>query len=123
MRLLYMVMAAVVLFLFLSFQWAYSGDPTFLKCNLPEPGVVITKTFVEITDLTTNIVKEYPGLNQIVGNEFILYDIGTLTPGKYKFRARWQEAAGWPSDYSLPFQSGKPKPIDTLRIGTIPSVP
>ena len=31
MRLLYMIMAAIALFLFISFQWAYSGDPTFLK--------------------------------------------------------------------------------------------
>ena len=121
MRLLYMVMAAVVLFLFLSFQWAYT-EP-FLMCDLPETGTVITQTLIEIKNIATNTQVDVVGLAQIKGTNFLLYDVGTLTPGKYQFRARWAEAVGWYSDYSLPFTSGKPKPIGTLRIGTIPSVP
>ena len=102
---------------------ASTVSPGFLVCTPPKTGTVIAKTFIEITNLATNVVTQVPGLAQLSGTEYKLFDMTALPTGKYRFRARWQEAAGWPSSYSVPFQSGKPKSMPSLRIGTTSSVP
>ena len=108
------IVIGVAVFLFALVQLAVA-EP-FLACDLPEAGVTITKTFVEITNVGTGITTEVPGLAQISGANFQLLDLATIIPGKYRFRARWAEIGGLWSDYSVPFDATKPKATSTLRI-------
>lgn len=85
----------------------------FLACDLPETGVTITQTKVEITTNpgASQTIQEVTGLTTIQGTEYLLLDLATIANGKYSFRARWAEAGGWWSDYSLPFavqKTGRP---------------
>jgi hypothetical protein len=90
----------------------------FLACDLPEAGVTITQTKIEIVKNPgpSQTVTEVAGGTTIQGTNFILLDLSTLASGKYSFRARWADASGFWSDYSDPLVLGKPSKPAVLRV-------
>ncbi len=106
----------IILTMLLIASLAYGGP--FLACDLPASGTTITQTKVEITTNPgpSQTVMEVAGTVTVRGTDFILYDLGTLTAGKYRFRARWAEVGGLWSEYSDPFDLGKPGKPGGLRI-------
>lgn len=82
----------------------------FLACDLPEVGVVITQTKIEVTTNPgpTQVVVVVAGIAVAEGANFKVLDLGPRASGKYSFKVMWADASGWWSDYSLPFAAAKP---------------
>lgn len=86
----------------------------YLACDLPEEGVTITQTWVEVTynpGLPGETLQVVDGLNEVREDGVLLLDLGGLPSGKYRFRAWWAETPALPSDPSEPFdirKVGKP---------------
>lgn len=96
MKKLFVVLVAI---LFPALAWA----GPYLACDLPEEGVTITQTWVEVAynpGLPGETVQTVPGLTEIRDDGFLLLDLGGLPPGKYRFRAWWAETPALPSDPS-----------------------
>ncbi len=88
----------------------------FLACDLPDPGVTIAKTEVEITKVSDGSVSLVVGLVLPEATVFKLLDLAGLPAASYKFRARWEDATGLPSEWSLFLIAGKPAPAVGLRV-------
>jgi len=114
------MLKAVVLclvFLVVFILWvSWAGASPFLACDLPEPGVTIAKTEVEITKVSDGSVSVVVGLVQPEMAAFKLLDLAGLAAGSYKFRARWADATGFWSEQSLFLNAGKPSPAVGLRV-------
>jgi hypothetical protein len=106
----------VALVIFLSVGVA-SAAP-FLACDLPEAGMTITQSRIEIVKNPgpSQTVMEVAGTTTIQGVNFVLYDLAGLTAGKYSFRARWADITGLWSDYSDPLVLGKPSKPSILHV-------
>lgn len=88
----------------------------FLACDLPEPGVTIAKTEVEITKVSDGSVTVVAGLVQPEPSVFKLLDLAGLAVDRYHFRARWACPQDWWSEWSLFLIAGKPAPAVGLRV-------
>ena len=88
----------------------------FLACDLPEPGVTIAKTEVEITKVSDGSVSVVAGLILPEAAAFKLLDLAGLPADRYHFRARWADATGWWSEWSPFLIAGKPGPAGGLRV-------
>ena len=88
----------------------------FLACDLPEPGVTIAKTEVEITKVSDGSVSVVVGLVLTEAAAFKLLDLAGLAADRYHFRARWCDATGLNSEWSLFLIAGKPAPAAGLRV-------
>jgi len=67
--------------------------------------------FVEVEVTVAGVTTVYPGTYIISGSDIRLLDLVGYANGSYKFRARWADAAGWWSDWSIDLnavKSGKP---------------
>ncbi len=94
--------------------WALGGP--FLACDLPEAGVTIAKTEIEITKVSDGSVSVVAGLVLPEASAFKLLDLAGLPADRYHFRARWEDATGLPSEWSLFLIAGKPAPAVGLRV-------
>lgn len=103
---------AFLLFMFVLVLLALgiANAASFLACDLPEAGVVITQTKIEVTTNPgpTQVVVVVNGIALIDGVNFKVLDLGPRPSGKYSFKVMWADASGWWSDYSLPFAAAKP---------------
>ena len=88
----------------------------FLACDLPEPGVTIVKTEVEITKVSDGSVSVVVGLVLPEASVFKLLDLAGLSADRYHFRARWEDATSLPSEWSVFLIAGKPAPAVGLRV-------
>lgn len=95
-------------------SWAWAAP--FLACDLPEPGVTIAKSEVEITKVSDGSVTVVAGLVLPEAAYFKLLDLAGIPAGAYKFRARWADATGFWSEQSLFLIAGKPAPAVGLRV-------
>jgi hypothetical protein len=105
----------VIWFFLAVFVWSASGAP-FLACDIPEPGVTIAKTEVEITKVSDGTVTVVSGLVLPEAVVFKLLDLAGLPGGSYKFRARWADATGFWSEQSPFLSAGRPAPAVGLRV-------
>jgi hypothetical protein len=107
----------IVLVVLLLIVAVASASP-FLACDLPEAGFTPTQVKVEIITNpgSSQTVTEVAGTTTIQGSNFLLLDLGTLASGKYSFRAKWADASGFWSEYSLPLVSGKPSRPAVLHV-------
>ena len=94
--------------------WALGGP--FLACDLPEPGVTIAKTEIEITKVSDMSVSVVAGLVLPEASYFKLLDLAGLAVDRYHFRARWACPQDWWSEWSLFLIAGKPAPAVGLRV-------
>jgi hypothetical protein len=114
-----MLKAAILCLVFLGvfILWVgWAGAGPFLACDLPDPGVTIAMSEVEITKVIDGSVSVVGGLVTVRGNDFLLMDLAGLAPAAYKFRGRWADATGWWSEYCPFYPAGKPKPEGGLRV-------
>ncbi|MDP2946084.1 MAG: hypothetical protein Q8N61_01365 [bacterium] len=95
--------------------WRAWAGP-FLACDLPEPGVTIAKTEVEITKVSDGSVTVVAGLVQPEASAFKLLDLAGFAADRYHFRARWCDVMGLNSEWSLFLIAGKPAPAVGLRV-------
>ncbi len=109
------IFCALVWLILIVWAWRAWAGP-FLACDLPEPGVTIAKTEVEITKVSDGSVSVVAGLVQPEAAAFKLLDLVSLPAGSYKFRARWADATGFWSEQSLFLIAGKPAPAVGLRV-------
>ena len=109
------IFGLLVWLILLVWAWRAWAGP-FLACDLPEPGVVIVKTEVEITKVSDMSVSVVAGLVLPEASYFKLLDLAGLAVDRYHFRARWEDATGLPSEWSLFLIAGKPAPAVGLRV-------
>jgi len=114
-----MLKAAIlcIVFLMVFILWVgLAGAGPFLACDLPDPGVTIAMTEVEITKVIDGTVTVVSGLVLPEAVVFKLLDLAGIPAGSYKFRARWADATGFWSEQSLFLTAGKPAPAVGLRV-------
>lgn len=99
----------------LVWAWWARASP-YLACDLPEAGITITSSEVEITKVKDGSVSVVEGLVEMQGGNFLLLDLAGLAAESYRFRARWSDATGLPSEWSLFLNAGKPAPAVGLRV-------
>ena len=80
----------------------------FLACDAPTDSIVASEVEVD-----GNVVS---GLTTVSVNVMVLLDLSPYAVGKHIFRARWQDPSGWWSDWSNPFDAGKPAIIGNVRV-------
>ena len=80
----------------------------FLACDAPTDPIVASEVEVDGTTVT--------GLTTVANNVMVLLDLVGYTSGRHIFRARWQDPSGWWSDWSLPFDAGKPATVGNVRV-------
>lgn len=93
--------------LFLAIASVSFADP-FL--GAARPTEAITQTQIEVTQITPvpPTVTIVTGIFVISGTDVKVLDLGPYAIGTYKFRMRWATTNNWWSDYSDPFDAGKP---------------
>ena len=107
------VFIMVLLLAFASGSWA----APFLACDLPVGGTIpVAKSEVEITKVSDGSVNIVDGTLIVRDNNVLLLDLAGLAADRYHFRARWEDAMGLPSEWSLFFIAGKPAPAVGLRV-------
>lgn len=109
------IFGILVWVILLVWAWRAWAGP-FLACDLPEPGVTIAKTEVEITKVSDGAVTVVAGLVQPEASAFKLLDLAGIAADRYHFRARWADPTDWWSDWSLFLIAGKPAPAVGLRV-------
>ncbi len=68
-------------------------------------------SLVEVEVTFAGVTTVYPGTYIVSGSDIRLLDLSTYANGSYIFRARWADASGWWSDWSVTLpavKSGKP---------------
>ncbi len=109
------IFCALVWLILIVWAWRAWAGP-YLACDLPEPGVTIAKTEVEITKASDGSVSVVAGLVLPEATVFKLLDLAGLPADRYHFRARWCDAMGLNSEWSLFLIAGKPAPAVGLRV-------
>ena len=109
------IFGVVVWLIILVWAWRAWAGP-FLACDLPEAGVTIAKTEVEITKVSDMSVSVVVGLVLPEASYFKLLDLAGLAVDRYHFRARWACPQDWWSEWSLFLIAGKPAPAVGLRV-------
>ena len=99
----------IVLLIVLLASPAWSAP--FLACDTPTDAIASSEVEVD-----GNVVV---GLTTIVGGVMVLLDLEPYSVGRHNFRAKFIDASGWPSDWSSPFDAGKPGVPGNVRV--IPS--
>ena len=79
-----------------------------LVTDLPEQPVTTCEIEVDGT--------VQPGLCIISGTNFEWLDLAGFANGQHTFKARWQDASGWWSEWSDPFVVIKPRKPGNIRI-------
>lgn len=103
----------------LGFFWATPALAMFL---VVDPDAAATNYEVEVA--TQGITNVVPGLNTpctIITDCTRVLDVTGFTPGKYTFKVRAGEDDGsgsiWWSDWSNPYNAGKPGNASGVRLG------
>lgn len=109
------VFISLVAVVLLVWAWRAWAAP-FLACDLPEAGITIAKSEVEITKVSDGSVTVVAGLVQPEPLVFKLLDLAGLAADRYHFRARWADPTSFWSEWSLFLIAGKPAPAVGLRV-------
>ncbi|KKN01161.1 hypothetical protein LCGC14_1130500 [marine sediment metagenome] len=86
------------------------GSP-YLAVDVPT-GDVPTISEVEINGIVQS------GIIQLSADSlsYLLLDLDSFATGSYTFKVRWHDGFGWWSDWSDPFEAGKPGRSGILKI-------
>ncbi len=87
---------------------AYSAP--YLACDIPTETIAASEVEVD-----GNVLQ---GIIQISvdGTAMLLLDLVGFAPGRHNFKARFQDVSGWWSDWSSPFDAGKPGTPGNVRV-------